>query len=256
MAGRRFQTSDTVDSELVAVINESAAELLFPGGDAVGRTIAVSSEFRVVGVVADIKHLALEKGSGFQLYLPMSQTDDYETLDLVVRSGVPLESIRSSVAAAIGRVDSSMATNDVRTLDSVVERAVSPRRFTLSLLTGFASVALLLAALGIYGVLSYTVAERQKEIAIRMALGESVHGIRWRVLGRTLALSGVGSIVGVGTSLVVARLIASMLFGIEGSDLSTVLLAPSILFAVAALAGWLPAIRASRVDALATLQRT
>ncbi|MCG8457273.1 MAG: hypothetical protein MI919_13440, partial [Holophagales bacterium] len=164
--------------------------------------------------------------------------------------------IQGAVTVAIRSIDPHMPTNDVRTVTSVVDRAVSPRRFTLSLLAAFAATALLLAALGIYGVLSYMVAERSREIAIRMALGESTQQVRGRVLARTLGLAAVGAALGVVLSLSTSSLVASMLFGVGPTHAGTLLATPLLLLAVASLAGFVPALRASRVDALSTLQST
>ncbi|MEO1369285.1 MAG: FtsX-like permease family protein, partial [Acidobacteriota bacterium] len=195
-----------------------------------------------------------ETDSGPEVYLPVAQTGDYGSLDLVVRSELPLDAIRGGVAAAIRSVDPSMPTHDVSTMVHVVDRAVSPRRFTLTLLSGFAAVAVLLAALGIYGVLSYSVAERSREIAIRMALGESAGQVRGRVLGRTLGLAGLGAVIGVFLSMAASRFVTAMLFGIGATHTGTLLTIPLLLLAVAALAGLLPALRASKVDALRVLQ--
>ncbi|MEM8931617.1 MAG: ABC transporter permease, partial [Acidobacteriota bacterium] len=192
IAGRGFDSGDTADDQGVAILNETAAKTLFQGDDPLGRTITIGdTEISVIGVAADVKHLALEQGAGLELYLSMVQVPDYGTLDLVVRSELPLDSIRGDVKAAIRGIAPTVPTDDVRTLDSVVDRAVSPRRFTLQVLGAFAITALLLAAVGIYGVLSYAVSERAREIAIRMALGESTAQVRGRVLGRTLVLTAI-----------------------------------------------------------------
>ncbi|MEM1177791.1 MAG: ADOP family duplicated permease [Acidobacteriota bacterium] len=255
--GRGFSPTDTSESETVMIINQSMADLLFPGESALGHLLHIGdTSFRVVGVAADVRHLSIEEGSGQEMYILMGQFPAFTSLDLVVRSKLPLEAIESGVATAIGAVDPSMPTRDVRSLQGAVEHSISPRRFTLSLLGGFAGVALLLAALGIYGVLSYTVAERSKEIAIRLALGERVGQVRRRVVGRTLCLAAIGTAVGLVLSQLGSRLIASMLFGVEASHLGILVSVPLVLLAVSAAAGWLPALRASQVDALATLRST
>ncbi|MEM8995543.1 MAG: FtsX-like permease family protein, partial [Acidobacteriota bacterium] len=255
-AGRHFAPSDTAESEVVAIINQSAADLLFPGESALGHRLHIGDFIRIVGVAADVRHVAIEKGSGLEIYLLMEQVPNFTSLDLVVRSSLPLETIQDGVAAAIAAVDPSMPTRDIRSLEGAVAHSVSPRRFTLSLLGGFAGVALVLAALGIYGVLSYTVAERSKEIAIRMALGERSAHVRRRVVGRTLALAAVGSVLGLALSQAASRLVASMLYGVDASHAVTLVAVPAVLLAVAAAAGWVPAWRASRVDALSILRST
>jgi ABC-type antimicrobial peptide transport system permease subunit len=147
-----------------------------------------------------------------------------------------------------------MPTGDFRTLDSVVDRAVSPRRFTLLLLGGFGGSALLLAALGIYGVLSYSVSQRTPEIGIRMALGESEGRVLGNVVGRTMVLAGIGIFLGLVGSLLVSRLMISLLFGVEPADAGTFLSMTGLLLLVALAAGFLPARRASRTDPMVALR--
>lgn len=255
ISGRGFRLADDLDSESVAIINETAARELFPDRDAVGQAITLGGdEIRIVGVVADVRHLSLEQGSGLELYLPMEQSGAFGTLDLVVRSSQPLDVLAGSVRPAIRRIDPNMPTNDFRSLTSVVERSVSPRRFTLGLLLAFAATALLLAALGIYGVLSYTVSERAREIGIRIALGESTSRVRSRVLGRVVLLSALGVVFGLAAAMGASSWLASLLYDVAPNHFATLALTPVLLLLVAIVAGWLPAARASRVDALSTLR--
>jgi ABC-type antimicrobial peptide transport system permease subunit len=171
-------------------------------------------------------------------------------VELVVRSKLPLEMIAPSVRAALRQVDASLPTAEFRTLEEVVDRAVSPRRFVVMLLGGFALLALLLASLGIYGVVSYSVTQRTQEIGIRMALGASARHVQLRVLRETVGLALVGILVGLAASAGVARLLESLLFGVKPGDVATFL----VLTSVAALAGYLPARRASRIDPMAALR--
>ncbi|MEM7581743.1 MAG: ADOP family duplicated permease [Acidobacteriota bacterium] len=257
IAGRHFNALDHDEHEPVAIINESAARALFDGGEAVGRTVRLGdNEVAVVGVVADVRHLSLEADSGSELYLPISQFWDFSSLELVVRSSLPPEVLAPSVGIAIQRVDPTMPVGEYQALTRVVDRSTSPRRFTLMLLTAFASVALLLAALGIYGVLSYSVAERTREIGIRMALGESAGGVLRRVIAKTLALAGIGVALGAGASFAVSRSVSSLLYGVEPTDPLTFLSMAAVLLLVAALAGFLPALRASRTQTVIALQAT
>jgi ABC-type antimicrobial peptide transport system permease subunit len=156
--------------------------------------------------------------------------------------------LAAGVREAIRSVDAAMPTNDFRPLDDLVDRAVSPRRFILALLGGFAATALLLAALGIYAVLSYTVSQRTPEIGIRMALGESAASVRRRVVGRTLILAGVGVVLGAAGALAASRLMASLLFGVDAADPVTFAATSVGLLALALVAGYVPARKASRVD--------
>jgi predicted permease len=249
LAGRHFNASDAQDTELVVILNESAARGVFRGADPIGRRVQIiGREWTVIGIAHDVRHQSLEQGSGWQMYIAYTQLPDSRTYDMVVRSALPVDALASSIAAALRSVDPAMPTDDFETLTSIVDRSVSARRFILLLLTAFGGTALLLAALGIYGVLSYSVTERIPEIGIRMALGESVAQVQRRVVGKTLALAGLGVVIGAGASLVGTRSIASLLYGIDPTDPVTFGAMAVILLSVGALAGYLPAYRASRTD--------
>jgi predicted permease len=255
VAGRQFTHNDRDGSDLVAILNQTAAARLFPGKDPVGQVaLLFDKEVRVVGVVADVRHQALEKESGLELYLPYTQFPYYGTLAMVVRSRVPSAALAPRVQAALRAADPSLPVADYQTLESVVERSVSPRRFILMVLGAFAGTALLLAALGIYAVLSYSVSQRIREIGIRMALGESAGSVRRRVVARTVLLAGAGVMIGAVVSLGAARLIRSLLYGVGPADVLSFTATALILFAVSALAGFLPALRASRTDPMVALR--
>jgi ABC-type antimicrobial peptide transport system permease subunit len=190
------------------------------------------------------------------MYLPIAQTPDYQALTMVVRSRLPAESLVPGIRAALRELDTAMPTGDYQTLDSVVDRAVSPRRFILVVLGTFAGTALLLAALGIYAVLSYSVSQRIPEIGIRMALGESAGRVLRRVVGRTLMLAGTGVAIGAAVSFAVSRFIQSLLYGVEPTDVSTFAGMAAVLLLVSVVAAYLPARRASRTDPLVALRST
>jgi putative ABC transport system permease protein len=256
VAGRAFTADDVEGTTRVVLINESGAREVFPDGDAIGQQISVSGDilWTVIGVVGDVKHRTLEGGSGTQIYFPFAQLWSYSTLDMVVRSNIPIESIVGPVSAALTRVDGAMPTDDFWTIESTVDQAVSSRRFTLSLLGVFAATALLLAALGIYGVLSYSVAERLPEIGIRMALGASGAHVRGQVVGRTLFLASIGIVIGMTMAIVGSGVVSSMLFGVAPTDPVTLLGMVVILLSVAGFAGFIPARRAARTDLLTVLR--
>ena len=255
IAGRQFTHNDRDGSDLVAILNHTAAARLFPGKDPLGQVaLLFGKEVRVVGVVADVRHQALEKESGLELYLPYTQFPYFGTLAMVVRSRVPSAALAPRVQAALRAADPLLPVADYQTLESVVERSVSPRRFILIVLGAFAGTALLLAALGIYAVLSYSVSQRIREIGIRMALGESAGSVRRRVVARTVLLAGAGVGIGAIVSLGAARLIRSLLYGVGPADVLSFTATALILFAVSALAGFLPALRASRTDPMAALR--
>jgi predicted permease len=249
MAGRGFEVSDDARADSVIILNEAAAKGVFRGEDPIGRIVTnIGRRWRVIGVVGNVRHVALEQPSGWEMYYSFRQVDDFGMPNMVVRTSLPLAALVPSVTAAIRATDPAMPTGEFRPLSDLVDRAASPRLFILELLTAFGAVALLLAALGIYGVLSFTVAERVPEIGIRMALGESAQQVLRRVVGRTLALAGSGIGIGVVLSLVGTRSIGSLLYGVAPTDPLTFLAMAAVLLAIAALAGFLPARRASRVD--------
>jgi len=255
IAGRSFTQRDTQDSEHVMVVNSTMASRLWPGRDPVGRVALLGDgEWRVAGVVADVRHGSLEERSELEMYMPLQQLGDWGSLELVVRSKLPPEVLAASVTEALRELDPSLPSTEYRTLDAIVQRAVSPRRFLLLLLGSFALAALLLAALGIYGVVSYTVSQRAHEIGIRMALGESAGQVQSRVVGKTLRLAGVGIVAGSLGAFALSRLMASLLYEVSPTDPVTYLLMVVGLLAVSALAGYLPAMRASRTDPAVVLR--
>jgi len=257
LAGRQFGPSDKMTSTKVVIINKTAAEKLFRGANAIGRTVTNGPwEYEVVGVVGDVRHQALDQESGMEMYLLYSQVTDFSTLAMVVRSRVPATALAGSVAAALRAADPTLPVNDYRTLDAVVERAVSPRRFILLILGAFAGTALLLAALGIYAVLSYSVSQRLREIGIRMALGESASRVRQRVVRRTVLLAGTGVAVGGIVSFVASGLLRSLLYGIGPTDAISFVGTAVVLVVVSAFVGYLPARRASETDPIVALRST
>jgi len=254
-AGRDFTEPDTKGSLNVIIINETLAKNLFPGQDPIGKIVRADDPDRtVVGVVGDVHHMALEEGSGNEFYIPMRQTQDYGTVDLVVRTSLPTAELASRLREALRPIEPDLPTANMRTLQTMVDRAVSPRRFVVWLLGGFAGFALVLASLGIYAVISYSVSQRTQEIGIRMALGASAETLQGSILLQTLGLAGIGMVVGVVASWVLARTLSGLLFGVTSSDPVTFLGMLVILTAVAALAGYLPARRASQIDPMAALR--
>jgi predicted permease len=248
IAGRDISERDIPSTEPVIAINETMARTLWPGQNAVGQIMRACGERRVVGVVRDVRHLALEQASGMEMYLPIRQCADYASVDLVVRSSLPPAALASSVRAALKPIAPNLPGKDFRTLQQLVDKAVSPRRFVVLLLGGFAIFALLLASLGIYGVVSYGVNQRTQEIGIRMALGASASRLQAGIIAQTLGLAAVGMLLGAVASRLLARALGGLLFGVTASDPPTFLAMSAVLVLVAAVAGYLPARRASRID--------
>ncbi len=254
--GRSFQREDGPDAPLAVVMNESGARAAF--GDpaaAVGRTLRMGwGEPEVVGVVEDLRTLSPETPPGTQVYFAYGQVWSFGSMDLAVRSDLPLEELRARVVPVLEAADPGMPSDVVFTLDSRVEASVSARRFVLGILTAFGMVAILLAGLGIYGVLAQSVAERRQEIGIRMALGAPASEVVGGVVRRTLLLAVLGIGAGAALSLVGSRLLGSLLFGVDPLDAVTFGGTALALLLVAGVAGAVPALRASRIRGTRALQ--
>jgi predicted permease len=255
--GRDFTAGDALAGEPVVIVNERLAEMLWPGREAVGQILddrGGGVPRRVVGVVGDVRHASLESGFTGEVYFPIRQTDDYSRIDVVVRSETPAEALAGMVRAALLPIEPDLQRAEWRTLDQLVDRAVSPRRFVVLLLSGFAGFAVVLACLGLYAVVSYSVSRRTQEIAIRMALGESGGSVRWKVLVETLQLTAVGLVAGLLAAWPLGRLLSSLLYETAPTDPVTFITVPIVLLGVALLAGYLPARRAARLDPLLALR--
>jgi putative ABC transport system permease protein len=252
--GRDFSARDDKGTLNVIILNETCARNLFQGEDPIGRIIAEDVDRTVVGVVGDVHHMSLEEGSGNEFYIPLRQTQDFGTVDLVVRSSMATSELGARLREALLPIEPNLPTSNLRTMQSMVDRAVSPRRFVVILLGGFAAFALVLASLGIYAVISYSVSQRTQEIGIRMALGASSEMLQKSILMQTLWLAAVGVVGGIVGSWILARALSGMLFGVQPTDPVTFACMVLILTAVACLAGYLPARRASRIDPMVALR--
>jgi predicted permease len=252
--GRDFSARDDKGTLNVIILNETCARNLWPGEDPIGKIVAEDVDRTVVGVVGDVHHMSLEEGSGNEFYIPLRQIQDYGSVDLVVRTSMSTAELGSRLREALLPIEPNLPTSNLRTMQSMVDRAVSPRRFVVILLGGFAAFALVLASLGIYAVISYSVSQRTQEIGIRMALGASSEMLQKSILMQTLWLAAIGVVGGIVGSWILARALSGMLFGVQPTDPLTFACMVLILTAVACLAGYLPARRASQIDPMVALR--
>ena len=252
--GRDFTWADGPHSERVVLINASAARVYWPGEDAVGKILMEGKEQdRVVGVVDDVHEENVEGGAGSQIYYPATQQEPAGA-QLVVRTSLPPAALATSVLRALRDLNPEQPAAEFRPIRTIVDRAVSPRRFFMLLVAAFAGLGMLLAALGIYGVISYSVAQKTQEIGVRMALGASAARVRRGVILNTLRLALAGIFVGTAASVASARLIASLLFATSPWDVTTYAGVMLSLIAVALISGYLPARRASGIDPMTALR--
>jgi ABC-type antimicrobial peptide transport system permease subunit len=226
----------------------------WPGEDAVGKLLVSGNEkLHVIGVVDDVHASSVEDEKGWQIYYSALQKDP-SSAQLVVRSKVPPATLAGSVLRALRELNPNQPAAEFRPIRTIVDRAVSPRRFFVLLVGIFAALGLTLAALGIYGVIAYGVTQQTQEIGIRIALGASRARVQMGVLGKTLSLVGAGLVAGTLASVAMGRLMASMLFGTQPTDVVTYVGMAVMLLAVALTAGYLPAWRASRINPMVALR--
>ena len=256
LRGRDFTWDDGPKSESVVIINEAMARYFWPNGDAVGRILVgggPSEQERVVGVVDNVHEESVEGAAGWQIYYPMTQATPAGA-ELVVRTTLPPATLAASVMRTLRDINPKQSAAEFRPLHTIVDHAVSPRRFFMLLVAAFASLGLFLAALGVYGVISYSVTQRTQEIGIRMALGSTMGRVQAEVIGRTMRLAVAGVVIGTVASILVARLIASLLFATSPWDGLTYTAMAVALLAVAAVSGYIPARRASHISPMTALR--
>lgn len=254
-SGRAFTDGDRATAEPVAIVNESLARALWPGQNAIGQIIApADGGRRVIGIVGDVHHGGPERMGGNELYLSMRQTGDYAAMRLIVRTTLLPSNLATSIKLALRPIDPNLPVTDFQTLQGLVDKVVSPRRFLVILLSGFAGFALLLASLGIYALISFSVHQRTKEIGVRMALGASSWLVRRGILTRTLRLALAGVALGTLGSFLMSRWIESMLFGTTAANPAVFSGVSLLLCAVALMAAYVPARRASRIDPMRALR--
>jgi putative ABC transport system permease protein len=256
LSGRTIDEKDIAGGSPVAVINEAAAKHFFPGQNAIGKHIANSRDMvqrEIVGVAADVKFNTLNAADVEEMYLPMAQVP-WPNTTLLVRSAANSQSLVRAVRSKIAEVDPSLSVSGISSMEEVVDASVAQPKLTMQFVGVFAGFALLLAAIGIYGLIAYTVSARNQEMGIRVALGARPPDILRLVVGQGMRLTGIGVVVGVVVSLALTRLLTSLLFGVHATDPLVFGTAAIILAGAAFVACYIPARRATRVDPIIVLR--
>jgi putative ABC transport system permease protein len=256
LRGRGFTDADRQGSPGVVIVNEALAKRFWPNVDPVGQQIGYpwdSPWLTVVGVARNVTEFQVgDADSTMAIYVPLLQLPPLSGF-IVVKSGASQDVIAAEIRHAVTSVDASVPVSEVRTMDELVSDSVAKPRFTMLLLAAFAGLALLLGAIGIYGVINYAVVQRNREIGIRIALGARQHDVIRLVVGRGTLLASLGAGIGLVLSLAAMRGVASLLYGVNSADPLTFVSAPILLVAVAILASYIPARRAASVDPVTVL---
>ena len=258
LQGRSFTDHDTANTAHVAVVNQAFVQQCFPGQNPIGRYIAdfgpTSEKLQIVGVVGNVRHTSLQSSPHSEIYMAFGQ-GHWPSAFMVVRTFLsdPL-ALTVSAQHAVWSVDKSVPLANLRTMQEVVANSAPRRKFTMLLLTIFAALALALAAVGLYGVMAYSVSQRTREIGIRMAMGAQPGDVLKLVVGQGMGLAGIGVAVGVAASFALTRLMRGLLFGVSASDPLTFVTVAACLASVALLANYVPARRAARVSPTVALR--
>jgi putative ABC transport system permease protein len=263
--GRYFTEADMATAERVAVVDESFAHRFYPGEDPIGKRIkrgglgAPENEapwFKIVGVIRAIKHRRLDSDRFVQAYFPYYQNPVPAAMSLIVRSapGIDPATLSAPVRRAVQEVDKNQPVFNVRTMREIFDESVAQQRLLMTLLAVFAALALLLAGVGLYGVMAYLVTQRKHEIGIRLALGARAADIFRLVIGQGLILTAIGILVGLAGAFALTRLMTSLLYGVSATDPMTFVGITLLLVSVALLACYIPARRATKVDPMIALR--
>ena len=262
--GRDFSEGDVTASGLVALANETLVKTFYKDQSPIGRRFKIGGSqsqnpwLTIIGVVRDVKQGGVGSKTGTELYFLAEQGRALNfapsNMNIVIRSAMPLESLSPTIRQIVGDMDPTLPIVRLRTMDDVFAESVSRPRFLAQLLGMFAGLALLLAAIGTYGILSYSVSERRKEIGIHMALGATRGTVLGMVLGQGARLTVVGLVVGVAAALMLTRFLQTQLFNVKPSDPGTIAAVVAFIAVVAATACYLPASRATRVDPMVVLR--
>jgi putative ABC transport system permease protein len=260
LRGREFGEQDRADSAGVVIISETMARRYWPGEDPLGRRIKAGSSaspspwWTIIGVVKDVRQFELNADPKPQMYLPYAQNDFFEPRDLVVSTNVEPLSLGALVRKTVWEVDKDQPVSDIKTMEDILSESVARQRFSMLLLGIFAALALVLAAVGIYGVMSYSVAQRTREFGIRIALGAQGSDVLRLAVGEGLKLVLIGVAIGLAVAFILTRVMSSLLFGVSATDPTTFITISLVLMSVAVLASYIPARRATKVDPMVALR--
>jgi len=258
LRGRLLSANDTGATLPVAVINETAAQRYWNGADPIDKRLGLSYGLgvwrQVVGVVKSTRHWGLDREPEPEVYIPVEQ-EPFPQSVLFVRSSLSRADIARSIRQAVAAVDRNQAIQLIIPMDGLLADSVSTRRFTMSLLVGFSALALTLAMMGVYGVVSYAVAQRTPEIGVRIALGAQGRDVLRMILAQGLKPVVIGSVAGLIAALALGHVLSSLLYGVTASDPATIAVVVLLLSFAALLASWLPARRATKVDPMVALRR-
>lgn len=260
LKGRQFGPEETAKMPGAVIISETMARRFWPGEDPIGKRLTPGRNagpddwFQIIGIAKDVRQFELNAEPKPQMYLPYVQADFFAPRDLVVKTDIDPIGLAATVRRAVWDIDKDQPVSDIRTMDEIASESVARQRFSMLLLAIFAAVALVLAAVGIYGVMSYSVTQRRSEIGIRMALGAQKSDVLKLTVGQGLKLVLIGVGVGLAGAFALTRLMASLLFGVGATDPGTFITISVVLISVALLANYIPARRATKVDPLAALR--
>jgi putative ABC transport system permease protein len=261
VSGRVFDSKDRQDSQPVVIINRAMAERYWPGEEPVGKRLKLgyanspSPWATIVGVIGDVRQFELIRDSKPEMYRPYTQERGwFAPRDLVVRTSSDPLSFAAAVRSQVWAVDGDQAVYDIKTMEQVVSGSISKQRFNMTLFGVFAGVAMLLAAVGIYGVMSYTVTQRTHEIGIRMALGARPGGVLKLVIAQGMKPALAGVAIGAVSALALTRVMSSLLYGVSATDPVTFIIISVVLAGVALAACFVPARRATKVDPMIALR--
>jgi predicted permease len=254
LLGRNVSERDTENSPPVAVVNERFAQRYFPGESPIGRTFTLRGRpVEIVGVARDARYHSLRDAIPVSVYLPFRQEISGQANFAIRTTGEP-GALATAIRGAVREVDANLPIFELRSQEEQITRHVAQERLFATLTSIFGGLALLLTCIGLYGLLAHQVTARTREIGIRMALGAQLRPVMTLVLGEGLRLTAISVVLGIGASLALTRFVSSVMFGVRPHDPATLIAASVLLISVAALACWLPARRAARVDPMKALR--